>query len=122
MNKSAAAFNLGLQNGFMADILPPDQVFEKVAQKTGFSAHLLKEIYLEKKAIAPLAAAAIGAAAIPAAGALYNGAKTMMGNTPKRSDEQIAMSTYRRNADLSQRAQMTRDAYNPQTTSPFAQR
>lgn len=136
MDKNASAYDLGVIGGFTSAVTPPNSVFEKLASKTGIAAEKLKEIFIEKKAIHPLLLAGLGGlAAVPVAKGLYHGIRGawsgLTGNNPYGPPgggrpnlhmdpwQQRAMANYDRNAAMFQQAQMLRDSYNPQVSSPF---
>jgi hypothetical protein len=58
-NMSPAA-RLGFMQGFAASIVPPDEVFQKVASKTGINAAIVKQAYINKVALSPLQAVGLG--------------------------------------------------------------
>jgi hypothetical protein len=117
------AAKLGYMQGFASAIMPSDDVFMKVASKTGLDVGMVKAAYINKKALGPLGALAIGGGAGLALPALYHGIKNVLfgyrrpdeGKTPFHRDLRN-QTMY--NQQLSRDLQGIRGAFAP-SENPF---
>jgi hypothetical protein len=123
--EKSAAFQLGASSTYVSNVMPPDAVFIKVANKLKISPVMVKDAYIKKKAIGPKAIAALGVGAGLLAPNIMRGLSQLFGgsiNAPNvRMDPKMRelQNLHNYNSYVKQLAQAQQDAWNPQASSPF---